>query len=382
MADFESKNRAGHYIQQKTGYKAFLPKALPPQLKLDRETIVLLSHADRALGKLNGLASIIRNPDLFVYLYVRKEALLSSQIEGTQCSLEDIFYETSHPSEKHDDIQEVSNYVSALNKGLIELNRLPVSSRLLKLLHKNLLENTRGQHKDPGHYRKTQNWIGAPGGSLNNAQFIPPPPHEVEKCMGELEHYIHHNDRLPPLIKAGLIHAQFETIHPFLDGNGRLGRLLIILLLCSWKVIDRPLLYLSYFFKANKIEYYAKLTEIRSKGQWEHWIKFFLQGVIESSTMANDTAIAIHKRHQEDLELIRQSNSTKVMQDIFYHLTTNPIINVKHLKSNMPESSIPTIQRSINKLVNLKILKETTGKKRNRLYTYTQYLEILTRDTK
>jgi len=377
--------RSGNFVTQLKGYKAFIPTALPPNpsIKQDEELIYLLDQATLAVGKLAGLSAIIPDPDLFVYLYVRKEALLSSQIEGTQCSLEDILNPEAEPiSEKTtpQDIEEVSNYVKAMNKGLERLETLPVSTRLIKEMHSTLMKGVRGSNKTPGEFRKSQNWIGRPGGNLTNAEFIPPPPDDVDQCMSDLEKFIHTNDRMPFLIKVALIHAQFETIHPFLDGNGRLGRLLITYLLCLWKILDKPLLYLSYFFKANRTEYYAKLMDVRLRGDWESWIKFFLHGVRESSEMATVAATEIHKLHIKDRSKIQNSSPTSVTILVYDHFCREPILTnlilVKRLKS-----SAPTIQKALDVLVDLEIITEISGKKRHRKYAYTTYLDILTRDT-
>lgn len=263
MADTNNhpqENRAGRFVTQLKGYKAFQPHPLPPEPSLaqDEELTYLLGQATHAVGKLSGLSAIIPDPDLFVYLYVRKEALLSSQIEGTQCSLEDILNpdaESMSATSKPQDIEEVSNYVKAMNQGLGRLVDLPVSTRLIKEIHTTLMFGVRGSGKTPGEFRRSQNWIGRPGATLMTAEFVPPPPEDVDRLMSELEKFVHHVDRVPPLIKAALIHAQFETIHPFLDGNGRLGRLLITFLLVHWQVLDKPLLYISYYFKAHRTEY-------------------------------------------------------------------------------------------------------------------------------
>jgi len=296
--------RSGKFITQLKGYQAFMPAALPPvpEITQDEELTYLLGQAALAVGRLSGLSQVIPDPDLFVYLYVRKEALLSSQIEGTQCSLEDILNPESEPlsdtSSPHD-VEEVSNYVKAMNEGLARLNTLPVSTRLIKEMHATLMTGVRGSHKTPGEFRRSQNWIGRPGANLMNAEFVPPPPEEVDRLMSDLEKFIHEADRIPPLMKAALIHAQFETIHPFLDGNGRLGRLLITYLLCMWKVLEKPLLYISYHFKAHRTEYYARLMDVRLRGDWESWIKFFLRGVEESAEMAVQAATEIHQLHPQ-----------------------------------------------------------------------------------
>lgn len=381
--EMNSNPRAGQYIKQPTGYKAFIPKPLPPEpvFQLDADILQLLSQADQELGRLNGVATLIQDPNLFVYLFVRKEALMSSQIEGTQCSLEDILEEDKKDKTNVHDIEEVSNYVTAMNKGLDRLEDLPVSIRLIKEIHLILLKGVRGSNKYPGEFRTSQNWIGRSGATLVNADFIPPPPHEVLNCMGDLEKYIHHNDGLPSLIRAGLIHAQFETIHPFLDGNGRLGRLLITFLLCEWKILEKPLLYLSYFFKANRTEYYAKLAGIRLKGDWEGWIRFFLKGVTETAQIANSMAFEIHDMHKKDLEKIRNAKPTLLTIPVFQFLCRHPIVSIPDLRKMKGKPPVPTLQRAVDKLCDLGIVKEVSQQKRNRRYVYKEYLSLLRRDT-
>ncbi len=376
---------AGSFIMQLKGYRAFLPAPLPPNPPIvqDEELIFLLDQATLAVGKLAGLSSVIPDPDLFVYLFVRKEALLSSQIEGTQCSLEDILNpdtESVSESTTPQDIEEVSNYVKAMNEGLARLSTLPVSTRFIKEIHATLIMGVRGSTKTPGEFRRSQNWIGRPGSTLMNAEFIPPPPEEVSRLMSELEKFIHATDRFPPLTKVALIHAQFETIHPFLDGNGRLGRLLITYLLCMWKVLDKPLLYLSYFFKTHRTEYYAKLMDVRLHGEWEAWVKFFFRGVQESAEMAATTATEIYNLHTKDRKTLQNSSPTStslLVYDQFCHepILTNTIL-IKRLKSTKP-----TIQKALDTLLGLGFINEVSGKKRGRRYSYKEYLDILTRDT-
>lgn len=376
-------SRAGQYVQQLKGYKAFMPAPLPPNpaLKQDDEFNYLLSNASLALGKLSGLASVISDPDLFVYLYVRKEALLSSQIEGTQCSLEDVLSPGAEEERsKHDDIEEVSNYVKAMNEGLKRLSELPVCTRLIKEIHATLMSGVRGANKTPGEFRQSQNWIGRPDANLNTAEFVPPPFEEVDKLMSDLEKFIHTDDKIPYLVKAALIHAQFETIHPFLDGNGRLGRLLITYLLCFWKVLDRPLLYLSYYFKAYRSEYYAKLMDVRLKGDWESWIKFFLKAVSESADMANSAALEIHRLHQADKEHLQQSKPTTYTVQVFNEFCHDPILTGAALIERH-SSTKPKVNRAFQHLLDLGIIREISGKQRNRKYAYHNYLQILVRDT-
>ena len=347
------------------------------------EMINLVSLANRDLGQLNGLASIISNHDLFVYMFIRKEALLSSQIEGTQCSLEDILTDEGDTPHKNKDIEEVSNYISAMNVGLERLDNLPISNRMIKEIHAILLQGVRGTEKQPGEFRKSPNWIGQPGANLNNAAFVPPPPHEVENCMGDLELYIHNNQDLPPLIRAALIHAQFETIHPFLDGNGRLGRLLITFLMCYWKIVDKPLIYLSYFFKAHRTEYYQKLMDIRFKGDWEGWVKFFLKGISETARMGNATAIEIHEIHEKDLRSMEMSKkTTPTMNQLFHIFCKHPIIESSELTKFIKGVNRGTIYRSLEKLESLGIIHNVSGKQRYKVYAYKEYLDVLSRDTK
>lgn len=377
-----TSNRAGEITKQSSGYSAFIPKALPPKppLSMDPKTVKLLSDADRAIGKLNGLATLISDADLFVYLFVRKEALLSSQIEGTQCSLEDVLTEFKSKN-NNADIEEVSNYVLAMNKGLKRLSELPLSNRLIKEIHLQLMKGVRGSNKTHGEFRSSQNWIGRPGANLQTAQFIPPPPENAKTSMTDLEKYIHGEDHIPPLIRAALIHAQFETIHPFLDGNGRLGRLLITFLLCNWKVLEKPLLYLSYFFKANRTEYYSRLMEIRTKGDWESWIKFFLQGVVESAEIANQTALDIHKLHETDIEKLRNKKAPPSVMKLFKSFSKFPMATVPELMKLTDIPNKMTVNRAVDFLIEQKIVTQISEGKRNRKFAYSKYFALLTRDT-
>lgn len=382
-AHSHESTRTGRWVKQPPGYQAFIPNPLPPvpPIQINGELMRLLSQANLNLGKLDGLTTIIGDPDLFVYLFVRKEALLSSQIEGTQCSLEDILSGEKHGIEKKHDVEEVSNYVAGMNQGLKRLATLPISGRLLKEIHAILLKGVRGSNKTPGEFRTSQNWIGRPGATLQTASFVPPPPHELRACLGDLEKYIHSDDDLPPLVRAGIIHAQFETIHPFLDGNGRLGRLLITFLLCSWGLLQKPLLYLSYFFKVNRTEYYAKLTNIRTKGAWEEWIRFFLEGVTQSAQLACELAVDVHELHKRDRLKIQKTQSSALTIQVFDVFCRHPVLSMAQLKKFMQNKPAPTLQRALNKLQEEGILKETSGWKRNRQYAYQKYLHILTRDT-
>lgn len=375
--------RAGTLVTQQRGvegYKAFIPKPLPPNppLKFDDEIKELEEKANRAIGRLDGATYILPNPDIFLYMYVRKEAVLSSQIEGTQASLVDLL-EVEGKAESlssPDDVKEISNYVKAMNHGLKRLEKLPLSLRLIKEIHAILLTGTRGGHKQPGEFRKSQNWIG--GTYPGNASFVPPPPHEVILCMGGLEKFLHdQNDRTPTLIKAGLAHAQFETIHPFLDGNGRIGRLLITFILCSKKVLEKPLLYLSLFFKQHRDEYYERLMAIRRDGDWEGWIKFYLHGVWEISRQATETAkriMDLEVAHRQQVQILGRSapNALRLLAMLYQQpIVTSPFV-AKRL-----ELSAPAARSAIGNLEKIGLLKEISGKKRDRVYLYDPYLAIL-----
>lgn len=385
LENTQEGSRAGRFVTQIRGYKAFQPNPLPPvpPLAQDEELAYLLGQATHAVGKLSGLSAIIPDPDLFVYLYVRKEALLSSQIEGTQCSLEDVLNPEVEPlsdSSRPQDIEEVSNYVKAMNQGLAKLESLPVCTRLIKEIHATLLQGVRGSGKTPGEFRRSQNWIGRPGATLMTAEFVPPPPEDVDGLMSDLEKFIHLTDRMPPLIKVALIHAQFETIHPFLDGNGRLGRLLITYLLVLWKILDKPLLYISYYFKAHRTEYYARLMDIRLRGDWESWIKFFLRAVHESAEMGTQSATEIYKLMKADRSRVQAENVSPATLQVYDHFCREPILSNSILVTRL-KSSKPTIQRALDYLQKLGIIREVSGKQRHRRYAYQAYLEILTRDT-
>lgn len=374
--------RAGRYIRQPAGYRAFVPADLPPvpDLKVDPEMTRLLSDADRALGRLDGVASILPNPDLFVAMYVRHEAVLSSQIEGTQSTLQDVlaFEVEGRLDEQPEDVGEVVNYVQAMNYGLERLNRFPLSLRLLREIHARLLEHTRGADRQPGEFRKTQNWIGPSGCTLNEADFIPPPPHEMQIALSRFEKFLHDRKSLPILIQCALAHAQFETIHPFLDGNGRVGRLLITLLLCEREILRQPLLYLSYYLKAHRAQYYDRLTAIRNDGDWEGWIKFFLRGVFEVSQGATATAreiLDLRERHRTAIGSGSSGvNGLRLLDYLFQH----PIISAQMAEKHLGRSFVTT-SRVIAHLEELGILHETTGRQRNRRYRYQRYLDLFDR---
>ena len=374
MKTESSSTKAGKYITQAAGYKAFIPAPLPPDppIAWDDELQNILSKADMALGRLDGIATILPNPDLFVAMYVRKEAVLSSQIEGTRATLLDIFdYETTGEMVK--DVDEIVNYVRAMNRGLERLARLPLSLRLIREIHEELLKGVRGEHRTPGEFRTSQNWIGPPGSTISNAAFIPPPPHEMQVALGDLEKFIHGKDNLPVLVKNALIHAQFETIHPFLDGNGRVGRLLITFTLVHNGILKRPLLYLSYYFKRNRQDYYERLNNIRHKGDWEGWVKFFLTGVYDVSEQASETAQKIIALQERDrARFVDSPNGLKLMD----HLFMNPLVTIHEIR-RLTGVSHATGGRLVKQMIELGILHEITGYARNRKFLYKDYFNIL-----
>lgn len=384
----QSSFRAGRMRKQSTDYSAFIPENLPPTppLAVDLGMQQLLQDASLELGRLDGLASILPNPDGFVTAFVRKEALLSSQIEGTQASLDEVLAfeaaEKVRTSHEKSGAPEVYRYVKAMKHGLDRLSELPLSLRLIKEIHGVLLDTGRGSDKSPGEFRKSQNWIGSPGCSLKEASFVPPPPPEMNDALHELEEYLHRQDGLPLLVKIALIHAQFETIHPFLDGNGRVGRLLITFLLCHAQVLRRPLLYLSYFFKQRRREYYERLDAIRFAGEWEGWITFFLQGIIDVAKQAVRAATRILELRQRHAELIHRKlprASTKAIQLLDYCFL-HPYLTASEA-THFLQVSGPTARSQITKLESLGILQEITQRSWGRIFAYREYIDILREGT-
>lgn len=378
-------NRSGAYRQQPTGYKAFLPASLPPNppIKIEGELQNLLSNADMSLARLDGLGHILPNASLFIAMYVKKEALLSSQIEGTQASLEDLFeFESGKQPENINDVAEVVNYVKALNYGMERLGEFPMSLRLIKEIHVILMEGVRGGEKTPGEFKKTQNWIGPPGCTLKDARFVPPPPHEAEASMGALELYLHQPQQLPVLVDCALIHYLFETIHPFLDGNGRLGRLLITFYL-HWKgVMEKPLLYLSYYFRKYRQEYYDRLNMVRDNGDFEQWIAYFLKGVVVTADSAVDAAKQIMELQSRHRNLLWQKKlSSPLAVGILEKLFYSPYVSVNDIARDF-SISYQAASTLISQLEGAGILKEITGRKRDKRYIYADYLKILEEGTK
>lgn len=376
-------NRAGRYVRQLTGYRAFIPEPLPPEppLDLSGELHRLLSAADRALGRLDGSVLTLPNSDLFVFMYVRKEAVLSSQIEGTQSSLQDLLAAEAHLFDQDlpHDVDEVINYVSAMNHGMERLRELPLSVRLIREIHADLLRGVRGGRLQPGELRTSQNWIGPAGRTLNTATFVPPPPNEVPEALGELEKFLHREDDLPPLIKIALAHVQFETIHPFLDGNGRIGRLLITFLLTERGILHKPVLYLSHYFKGHRQTYYDHLQAVRDRGAWEEWLAFFLRGVAEVAAEAAETArkiLGLREQHRTAIteHLGRAAgNGHKVLESLF----DRPILAVKDVRE-LIGTTYAAANALVSRLVELHILEEMTGYARNRRFRYAQYIALFT----
>lgn len=378
----DHRHRAGRYIQQTTGYKAFVPAPLPPEppLVYDGTLQTLLSAADRDIGRLDALASLLPNPDLFVAMYVRHEAVLSSQIEGTQSTLEDVlaFEADAVRDDTPRDVAEVVNYVRAMNHGLKRLPELPLSLRLLREIHAELMQGVRGGDKSPGEFRTSQNWIGGRGSTLRTASFIPPPPHELMDALGQLERFLHDaRASVPLLVRCALAHAQFETIHPFLDGNGRVGRLLITLMLCEEGALTRPLLYLSLYLKARRAEYYDRLTAIREQGHWEPWVAFFLRGVSSTAQEATRTAqqiVALRDAHRS--AVARHAKALALID----HLLQQPTVSIKRV-SVLLGCTVPTAGKLVREFEARGWLRELTGYGRNRLWRYQPYVDLFHRDT-
>ena len=374
--------RAGTYIQQPTGYRAFVPEPLPPTpvLRIDAALQNLLSAADTALGRLDGSVQTLPNPDLFVMMYVRKEAVLSSQIEGTQSSLQDLLAAESEALGRDRiarDVDEVVNYVRSIRHGLGRLATLPVSVRLIREIHEQLMQGTRGGALTPGELRTSQNWIGPSGATISDAAFVPPPPHLVGPALTDLERYLHSDDDLPLLLKIGLAHAQFETIHPFLDGNGRVGRLLITLLLCERSVLAQPVLYLSIFFKRHRTEYYERLQAVRDDGDWEGWLRFFLRGVAEVSVEATETARRIIALREEHRRIVTENlgRGAATGHRLLESLYGNPITSVQEVRDRLGLTTAAA-NLAVARLTELGLLAEITGQRRNRRFRYEPYVQL------
>jgi Fic family protein len=374
-------NRAGRFIKQPSGYRAFHPASLPPEGPIDLPELLLpLLEAGQAVGRLDGVATTLPNMDLLVLMYIRAEAVLSSQIEGTQASLDDVLRAEVNLQEPGDasDVQEVINYIAALNYGLERQSDLPLSLRLIRELHTELMTGVRGGQRDPGEFRRTQNWIGPAGATLQTARFVPPPVPEMHTALDNLEKFIYEDfSGLPPLLKVGLIHAQFETIHPFLDGNGRTGRLLITLLLCHYGLLRLPLLYLSYYFKLHRTEYYDRLQAVREQGDWEGWLKFFLTGVrvvAEESTEKTREILALREQHRALLSSQFGRRAGKALV-VLEHLYRQPYISVRVVES-LTSQTYASANTLVAELVAHGLLKPIGDRQRDRVFAYQQYLDV------
>ena len=375
----------GRLVTQTTaseGFESFIPFALPPNPPLEVD-LDLLEKANRAVGRLDALTLLLPDPSLFLYFYVRKEAVLSSQIEGTQSSLSDLLLHEYHeaPGVPRGDVEEVSRYVTALNHGLERLRGgFPLSLRLIREIHGVLLYKGRGSNKTPGEFRRSQNWIG--GSRPGNARFVPPSPEEVIGCMGDLEKFLQDQPvRTPLLLKAALSHVQFETIHPFLDGNGRLGRLLITFLLCIEGALSEPILYLSLYFKEHRNTYYDLLQRVRVDGDWEAWVTFFLEGVIETSEQAVKTAQRIIRLFTDDRTRIdKMGQAAGNVSRLHSYLKKKPVLEIPRASMDIGISQ-PTVTSALKRLEDIGVVKEITGKARDRIYVYKEYLDILEEGT-
>ena len=379
-------NRSGTLVSNLSGemaYESFRPAPLPPNppIEVSGELLTKLIDANKKIATLEGLSSRIPNMGLFVSMYVRKEALLSSQIEGTQCTLEDILNPLIEENTNRD-VSDVVNYIRATEFALERLKTLPLCNRLIKETHAVLLESVRGQEKNPGEFRYSQNWIGGQGSTLKNARYIPPNPEDMLTAMSDLEKYINSDDTLDPLIQAALIHYQFETTHPFLDGNGRVGRLLITLFLMEKDILSTPALYISYYLKMNRIEYYDRMTQVRRTGDYEQWISFFLQAFADSAEDAIhtiDRLTALHDKSTKLFDSLTKRQRTSVLK-VFSYLESNPIIDIQKTATTL-EMSYNTVSKVVSILIEDGILKQTDKSGKAKIYSYTEYLDILRKDT-
>lgn len=379
-------NRAGAFVSNLTGemaYQSFRPAPLPPNppIALSGELVAKLVDANKKLAALDGLSARIPNMDLFVSMYVRKEALLSSQIEGTQCTLDDILNPLMEENTNRN-VSDVVNYIKATEFALNRLHSLPLCNRLIKETHAVLMEGVRGQEKSPGEFRYSQNWIGGQGSTIRNARYIPPNPEDMQTAMSDLEKYMNGDDSLDPLIQAALIHYQFETTHPFLDGNGRVGRLLITLFLMEKGILSHPALYISYFLKMNRIEYYDRMTQVRKTGDYEQWVMFFLQALSDSAGDAIQTIDALTVLHNQSvakLGAFSKRQQTNLLK-LFAYIETNPIIDIQKTAAALG-LSYNTVSKMVTILVDEGILLQTDKAGKAKIYSYADYLDILRKDT-
>lgn len=378
-------NRAGEFVTNLSGdssYSSFKPNPLPPEpaLVIDSNMVSKLVNANRELVKLDTAARFIPNTDLFISMYVRKEALISSQIEGTQCTLDEVL-DPEIDTNSNLDVADVINYVHATNYSLERLKTLPLCCRLLREIHSELMQGVRGQEKNPGEFRASQNWIGPANCSLKDARYIPPNKDDMIAAMSDLEKFMNENDDYDALIRIALIHYQFETIHPFLDGNGRIGRLMILLYLMEQKLLSYPVIYISYFLKKNQIEYYDRISEVRRSGNYEQWVIFFLEAVSAAAKDSLATIEQLSALHDKNIDLLPKTNRKKDnVRILFDYIEKYPIIDIRHTSQKL-DVSFNTVSNAIRKLQELGILTETTNSARNKVFAYSEYLDILKKDT-
>jgi len=367
---------SGKLVRVTGGYWAFVPNALPPAIEWDTELVSQVSKADLAVGTLSGLGETLPNPHLLIYPFIRREAVLSSRIEGTQSSLSDLLLFEATQVEKQRDVKEVQNYVRAMEYGLKRLDELPLSLRFIRELHGILMEGVRGQHATPSEFRQSQNWVGSAGAFLGEATYVPPPVPEMQECLNQLEKFLHARTRLPPLVEAALVHYQFEAIHPFLDGNGRIGRLLATLLLCQRNVLSKPLLYLSAFFEKHRLEYYELLLNVSQSSQWRKWIEFFLQAVTEQSNDAVSRSRHLLELLRDYSQLAREKHLPPTAGQLVELIFMKPVLNAKTAQELL-KVSYPSAQYALTSLENAGILTEITGRKRAKAYAAKEILKAL-----
>lgn len=375
--------RQGVWVQNLSGdmaYRSFCPSSLPPDLHIDSELTQLLGEARGCLSELDAVTQLIPSADLFITMYVRKEALISSQIEGTQCTLDDIL-DPMVAEHANEDVADVVNYVHALQYAIQHLRELPLCNRLLREVHAELMHGVRGQEKNPGEFRRSQNWIGAANCGLKDARYIPPNVEDMEVSMREFEKYINEDESYDPLIRTSLIHYQFETIHPFLDGNGRIGRMLIILYIMQQKLLSKPVLYVSYYLKKNQLEYYDRMAEIRKNGNYEQWVKFFLRSISEAARDSVNMAYQLSALHDQHLSMInKDKRSVYDLALLLGYIEQHPIMDIQHVSDALSMTYNKT-SRLVKKMIDMGILTETTNKQRNRVFAYHKYLDVLRKDT-
>ena len=375
--------RQGTWVQNLSGdmvYRSFCPSPLPPDLRIDAELTQLIGEARGCLSELEAVTQLIPSVNLFITMYVRKEALISSQIEGTQCTLDDVL-DPAATEHANADVVDVVNYVHALQYAIQRLTELPLCNRLLRDVHAELMRGVRGQEKNPGEFRRSQNWIGAANCGLKDARYIPPNIEDMERNLRDLERYVNEDESYDPLIRASLIHYQFETIHPFLDGNGRIGRMLIILYIMQQKLLSKPVLYVSYYLKKNQLEYYDRMAEIRKNGNYEQWVKFFLRSIAESAKDSVNMAYQLSSLHNQHLSMISEDKrSSHDLKTLLEYIEQHPIMDIQHVSAAL-SMSYNKVSRLVKKMIDIGIMRETTNKQRNRVFSYYKYLDVLRQGT-